>query len=253
MIPKKSPMKTSWEVSAKPYGDLVGQDGSYYHRELILPNLLAEMALEEKSAILEFGCGQGVFARQLTQKHTYFGLDASPSLIQMAKKMDKNGAYFKVQDLTQKFRLTKTNFDHIVIILALQNMKDMLAVLANARSHIHRKGKFWMVLNHPAFRIPKSTSWITEPKTQARRVDRYMTPQTIPIDMTPGSDKNKKTTWSFHHPISDYAHALKATGWRIDDLFEWVSPKTSVGKNAERENHARIEIPMFLALCASPR
>lgn len=245
--------KTSWEVSASAYGKLVGEKGSYYHREVIFPNLLSQMALTEKVTVLELGCGQGVFSRCMPKGVVYFGLDASPTLVEMAKQLDRSGAYFKVQDVTQKFRLTKTNFDHVVIILALQNMKSMATVIANARAHLHRKGRLWVVLNHPAYRIPKQTAWQIQDDKQSRLVDHYMTALKIPIDMTPGAKANKKITWSFHHPISDYFHVFKENGLLVEDMFEWVSPKISVGKNAARENKSRQEIPLFMALVVTPK
>jgi len=239
--------ETSWEKNAKAYSALVGEEGSYYHRSVIFPKLLALMQLTEKDAILELGCGQGVFSRQIP-KCTYFGLDASPTLIKEAKRLSPTH-YFKVQDVTQPFKLTKKEFTHVVIILALQNMADLHSVIANAKAHLHRKGKLWIVINHPAFRIPKATTWLIDEDKQSRVVDAYMTLQKIPIDMTPGGQKST-ITWSFHRPLQAYISAFKNQKLVLQDLHEWVSDKKSVGKNAERENKSRAEIPMFMLLVA---
>ncbi len=240
---------TSWEVSAKAYATLVGEKGSYYHQSVIFPQLLALMQPKPTDSVLELGCGQGVFSRLLHPQTTYFGLDASPTLIKEAQKLKgQSKAYFKVQDVTQKFHLTKSNFNHIVIILALQNMEDLAGVIANARAHLHPKGHLWIVLNHPAFRIPKHSGWLTEDQSQARVVEAYMSDLKIPIDMTPGSKTNKKTTWSFHHSLSTYMRVLRENKLVIEDLQEWISDKKSVGKNAARENTARQEIPMFMLI-----
>ncbi len=247
----QGPGDTSWEVSAKSYGALVGQKGSYYHQAVIFPNLLQLMAVKPSDTVLELGCGQGVLSRLLPPQTTYFGLDASETLIKEAqKRKGKHHAYFKFQDVTRPFKLTKSNFKHVVIILALQNMRDLEAVIANAKTHLHPKGKLWIVLNHPAFRIPKNSEWVTEEKRQSRLVHAYMSPQKIPIDMNPGAKTQKKTTWSFHRPLSGYMAALKAHKLAVVDLQEWVSDKESEGKNAARENKARDEIPMFMLLVA---
>ena len=244
--------QTSWEISAHDYSQLVGKTGSYYHRAVIFPQLLQAMALRSKSAVLELGCGQGVFSRLIPQASTYFGLDASPTLIDEARKLKEDRtSYFKVQDVTRDFRLTKTNFDHVVIVLALQNMANLDAVFANAYAHLKPKGHLWMVINHPSFRIPKYTEWQVQGSAQLRVVSKYMSITKIPIDMTPGSKQHKQITWSFHYPLSHIVSTLKSNRFSVADLQEWVSDKQSEGKHAVRENTARAEIPMFMMICAT--
>jgi SAM-dependent methyltransferase len=241
-------MQTSWENSAKKYGKLVGKEGSYYHQSVIFPKLLEAMALTPKSSVLDLGCGQGVFSRIIPPDLTYFGLDISPSLIQQAKRLNTSKAYFKVQDVGKPFRLTKANFSHVVFILSLQNMEDLHTAIKNAASHLSPKGRLFIVLNHPVFRIPKHTDWDTHPQAQYRRIASYMSPLKIPIDMNPGTQTQETLTWSFHHSLSDFMKVFRENKLVIEDLDEWVSDKISVGKNAKRENVAREEIPMFMVV-----
>ncbi len=243
---------TSWEVSAQDYSRLVGKSGSYYHQAVIFPQLLQAMGLGPKSSVLELGCGQGVFSRLIPRTCTYFGLDASPSLIDEACHLKEGRtSYFKVQDVTRSFRLTKTNFDHVVIVLALQNMANLDAVFANVYAHLKSKGHVWMVINHPSFRIPKFTEWQVAGSNQVRVVSRYMSVTKIPIDMTPGSKQHKQITWSFHYPLSHIVANLKENRFSVSDLQEWISDKQSDGKHAARENVARAEFPMFMMICAT--
>lgn len=245
---------TSWENSAKDYHALVGTQGSYYHQRLILPHALRLLNLSASASLLELGCGQGILARNIPDSVTYFGLDASTSLIKTAKSLQQNSTkrYFKVQDVAKPFSLTKHNFSHCAIILALQNMPSFEAVIANAAAHLKSKGKLLIILNHPTFRIPKHSSWGMEPHTQFRRIDRYMSPLKIPIDMTPGKE-TKTLTWSFHAPLSAYSSVFYRHHFLIEKIEEWVSDKTSVGKNAARENKAREEFPLFMGILLEKR
>ena len=253
---------TSWENSAKPYHELVGNKGSYYHQHIIFPRALALLNLTGYSSLLELGCGQGVFSRVIPENITYFGLDKSPTLIALAKSMqkkkplvanvvapqDEKKPYFKIQDVSVPFKLAKTNFTHAVIILALQNMPSFETAIANASAHLKPGGKLLIVLNHPSFRIPKHSSWVMEPYTQSRRIHRYMEQFSIPIDMTPGSQDQATMTWSFHAPLSAYSAVFYKHNLLIEKIEEWVSDKTSVGKNADRENKARAEFPLFMGI-----
>ncbi len=245
---------TSWENSANKYHKIVGEDGHYYHKEVILPKALELLDIKDNSSILDLGCGQGIFARAIPKNAFYVGLDASKSLIKKAKELSlTHSTDFILQDVTKPFSLQKKDFSHCVIILALQNMQDTVSVFKNVHSHLASGGEFLIVLNHPVFRIPKQTAWgIDETnKIQYRKINKYMTPLKIPIDMSPGNSAKKDITWSFHYPISYYINKLSSNGFRIKNIEEWVSNKTSAGKHARMENKAREEFPMFMAIVAS--
>ena len=108
-----------------------------------------------------------------------------------------------------------------------------------------------MVLNHPAYRIPRQSSWGIDDarKIQYRRIDKYMSPMDIPINMNP-SDRSSPITMSYHYPISTYSKMLKDAGFVIDLIEEWTSDKESEGRAARMENRSRAEIPLFLAIKA---
>ncbi len=110
-----------------------------------------------------------------------------------------------------------------------------------------------LVLNHPAFRIPRQSGWGEHTnKIQYRYINRYLTPLEIPITMHPGQSQSAMT-WSYHVPISFYAQALASAGLVIETIEEWTSDKQSEGKAARMENRARAEIPLFMAIVAVRR
>jgi hypothetical protein len=153
-------------------------------------------------------------------------------------------------DVTEPFTAPVT-FTHAAIILALQNIKEPQKAIANAAKHLTANGSLVIVLNHPAFRIPRQSSWgIDEQnKLQYRRINRYMSPLEIPITMHPG-DTDSGVTWSYHLPISAYTEMLSREGFFIQRLEEWMSDKKSVGSAGKMENRARDEFPLFLAIKA---
>jgi hypothetical protein len=107
-------------------------------------------------------------------------------------------------------------------------------------------------MNHPAFRIPKQSSWGYDDTdgVQYRRVDQYIAESKSEIEMHPGMKDSPKTI-SFHRPLQYYMKLLGKTGFAVDRFEEWISHKDSdSGPRAKAENRARKEIPLFLYLRA---
>ncbi len=245
-------MEMSWEEVAKWYDRLVGTSGQYFHEKIILPNLLKLLALDKtpQAKVLDLGCGTGVLLNIIPKEIFYKGVDISPQMVRLAEKKRKGA--FMVQDLTEPLALTEKNFTHIVSILALQNMKHPEIALENGVKHLAKGGKFFLVLNHPYFRIPRQSSWGVDEskKTQYRRLDRYLSPLAIPIEMHPGKKQESEVTYSYHFPLSHYINHLGRLGLGVIHMEEWTSDRVSTGKCAKMENRARTEFPLFLLLVA---
>lgn len=244
---------TSWEEVEGWYSSCVGEKGHYYHRTLILPNALRLLGIGKTPlSVLDIGCGQGVFARALPSNTLYYGLDASPSLIDEAKRQMRAASFhFLAADATKPFPIEKKDFDRALFLLSLQNMEHQDKAIANARAHLKKGAELLLVLNHPCFRIPRQSSWgIDEAsKIQYRKIQRYLSPMKIPIQMNPGK-KESAQTFSFHHSLADTIAFLARANFSVIGLEEWCSDKKSTGPKAKMEDRARSEIPLFLALLA---
>lgn len=255
----KQKSSTSWQNVSSWYDDTVGSEGHYYHQSIIIPKVLELCNFSKNSpqSLLDLACGQGVLSRALPTSIAYTGIDSAPSLIAAAKKYPHPSHHsFYVGDITQKLPLQENKtFSHASLILALQNIENPQAVFKNAFHFLEPQGLFIIVLNHPCFRIPRQSSWKIDPeqKMQYRRIDRYMTSLKIPIQTHPGQGHNSSSTFSFHHPLSDYSRWLHEEGFSIRLLEEWCSDKTSEGKAAKMENRSRQEIPLFMTLVAQKK
>lgn len=260
----KKNQNTSWEKSSAWYNKLVGDQGHYYHEHVIIPSVLRLLNLKPGASVLDVGCGQGILGKKLSKGAAYQGIDASMSLIKAARAQDKSRTTFEkvvrdkvpqheylCADAAKPLPITKKDFTNATIILALQNMEFPDAVLKNIAAHMRVGGRLVIVLNHPAFRIPRQSGWDVNSKSnlQYRWVNRYLTPMKIPIQMHPGRGQSE-LTWSFHEPISVYAGHLKNAGLVIENIEEWSSDKTSTSREKKREDRARAEIPLFMAIVA---
>ncbi len=255
--PKKN---TSWQRVAPWYNKITEQGkGHYYHQHVVIPGVLRLLGFDLKSNvpysafhILDLGCGNGILAKPLPKDVGYLGVDLSESLVNSAKNVDKNPVHkYLVADAGQPLTIP-VDFTHSAAILSLQNMQNPQGAIANASRHMTSGGRLVIVINHPAFRIPRQTSWGIDSarKIQYRRVDRYISPMAIPIRMNP-SDRNSEETMSYHYPLSAYSRMLKEAGFVIELIEEWTSDKESEGRAAKMENRSRSEIPLFMAILAT--
>lgn len=239
----------SWEKVKPWYDKIVGVEGHYYHKEIILPNLLKLWSFDETSSFVDLACGQGVLARALPKNIPYLGIDKAPSLIRAAENYDKNSLHhYQVGDITKPLRSEMKPFSHGAIILALQNLEFPSRALQNASMLLKKNGVLSLVINHPYFRIPRQTSWEIDEikKIQYRRIDLYMSSLKIPIQAHPGKARDIFETISYHWPLQDLVTWLKNANFLIEDIHEWCSNKISTGAKAKMENRSREEFPLFM-------
>jgi len=222
---------------------------------VVLPGAERLLAPAPGKRYLDIACGEGAFTRALAKKPgvKVAGFDASPSLIERAKKLAPRGAEYAVAD-ARKFagKYAPESFDGAICLLAIQNIDEILPVFADAAKVLKPGARLVVVMNHPSFRQLRQSGWGWDEnrKLQYRRVDKYLGAYDVPVQAHPGSAPDV-VTHSFHRPLQAYVKALAKNGFSLVDLEEWASHKSSdSGPKAKAENASRAEIPMFLALVA---
>lgn len=246
--------RTDWGDVAKWYDKLVGEQGSEFHREVVLPGVVRLLDLPPEGATaLDVACGQGVLCRILQARGVRpVGIDASAELISLARTRSHASIEYHVGDARDLSRFAENHFDAAACVLAIQNIDPIAPVCAGMARSLKPGGRLVIAMMHPCFRGPKETHWRWDEKSgvQYRRVDRYLIPRREPIVTHPGSDPTS-FTWTFHRPMQAYVSALAGAGLLVDALEEWPSHKVSTsGPRAPAENAARREIPMFMAIRA---
>jgi len=253
---------TSWGKSAKWYDELLEKEEGTFQKELILPNLIRLLEIKRGQKILDLACGQGFFARAFQKAGAEVtGVDIAKELVAIAKGKSPSFALRATEgrDSSIKYHVSPADrmpflrprsFDRIVSVLAIQNIENMRDVFAECTRVLRPSGSLYLVLNHPAFRVPQHSDWGYDNTkgVQYRRVERYLSELHIPIQMHPGADPREKTL-SFHRPLQSYAKALASAGFAIARIEEWNSHKKSQpGPHAKAEDLARKEIPLFLLI-----
>jgi SAM-dependent methyltransferase len=270
--------KTSWGKVAEWYSDLLEKESGTYQKDLILPNLLRLMEIKpfgkapsteigtssfdglrtsqgkQGEMILDLACGQGFFSREFLKSGAkVIGVDISRELIHLARELTKKElpdikAEFITSSADNLSFIKDKSVDKIVIVLAIQNIENVSGVFKECSRVLKPSGKLFLVMNHPAFRIPKQSDWgwDDKEKIQYRRVNEYLSESKVRIQMHPGENPDEKTI-SFHRPIQYYFKLLGKNGFAVSRLEEWNSNrKSQPGPRSKAEDTARKEIPLFM-------
>ncbi len=245
---------TSWNKVADWYDELLEAGEDTYQGAVILPNLMRLAAIREGENVLDVGCGQGLFSRAFRAAGArVIGVDISPRLVEIARERAPEGISFHRGNAERLPMVDTASVDKAIAVLSIQNMSDAGKVFAEVARTLKPNGKLMLVLNHPAFRVPKKSSWgwDEKEKIQYRRVDGYLSESKEKIDMHPGTP-GSHLTYSFHRSMQYYMKAFRRNGFAITGLEEWISHRTSQkGPRAWAEDTARKEIPLFMFIEAT--
>lgn len=241
---------TSWGRVAEWYDGMLEEEKSF-QKNVILPNLTRVVDIKPGEQLLDLACGTGYFSRHFSALGAQVtGVDIGRELIALAKKESPEEIAYHVSSADDLHFLPSHSIDKIICVLALQNIENVGGVLTEARRVLKKQGSLFLVLNHPAFRIPKESDWgfDEEKNIQFRRVDAYLSEKKVKIDMHPGKNRSEKTI-SFHRSLQYFGKQFCKAGFGIARLEEWISHRQGPkGKRFAASERARKEIPLFLFL-----
>lgn len=243
-----------WDQVAQWYDQLVGDHGSDYHKNLIMPAVMARLPQLKGARMIDICCGQGFAGKLLRQAGATLvhGVDASPRLIDAARKraVADNGLSYEVADACVPGAWATGSYDVALNIMAVHDVPDLPGLCKNIARSLQKSGRAILVFMHPCFRIPKQShwGWDADKKIQFRRIDRYGSAVEIPITTHPGRATGESTVF-YHRPLSAYVAALSEAGLAVTGCDELCSHRRSQeGPRSKAEHFAAAEFPLFLLL-----
>src|SRR3954465_882042 len=139
---KPSGPRTDWGGVAEWYDRLVGDEGSEYHREVVLPGVLRLLSLQAGASVVDVACGQGVLARQLHERGLKVtGVDAAPELIRAARERGPAEIPYHVADARDLSFLPDGSFDAAACVLAIQNIHPIQPVFEHVARVLKDRGR----------------------------------------------------------------------------------------------------------------
>ena len=244
-----------WDPVAAWYDKLVGESGSDYHQNVILPTALRMLSPQSGESVIDVCCGQGVLIRPLLEAGIgkFTGVDASRRLVESAKLRHGSDPRVSlvVADAGQLGPWADGKNDAATCLMAVHDVPDIGGLFLNVAAALKSGGRAVTILMHPCFRIPKKShwGWDGDQKIQYRRLDSYGKPLEIPITTHPGKNSGEQTHF-YHRSLADLLTAMGAGGLAVTACEELYSHRRSQGNGpfSKAEHAAAEEFPLFLAL-----
>jgi SAM-dependent methyltransferase len=102
--------------------------------------------------VFDAGCGPGFYAEELLARgaREVVGVDASATMVELARARVPEGASFRVHDLQQPLGwLGSGSFDLVVMALVIHHLDDRVAALRELRRILRPEGALVLSTHHP--------------------------------------------------------------------------------------------------------
>jgi SAM-dependent methyltransferase len=158
--------------------------------------------------VLDAGCGSGPLSAWLVEHGARVtGFDASPQMVEIAKRRGLSSASFVVADLAGPLDfLADDSFDVVVAGLVLHYLEDWVAPLRELRRVMRDTGTLVFSTHHPTADMELSVS------------GDYFATELLHDRWTKGEQTFEVTFW--RRPLSAMLDAIAEAGFRVDRLTE---------------------------------
>ncbi len=260
MTEPRSEGDAAWEAIAEGWTERVRSGTDTTRLFLLDPAHLEAAGDVSGKRILDAGCGEGRFARMLAERGAeVVAFDYSHRMVELAQQAEAENPleieYFQ-GDMRDLSTLADASFDLVVAYLTILDVEDHVTALTELARVLKPAGELHFSVVHPCFTPPIAT-W--EPRTPGtiaildkdklyKKVDNYFPAREVRFRMWPTAPAE---TINHHRTISDYAHACRATGLLIRDIFEPYPPEEVMAqRDYLRENYRAPT--MILFQCVKP-
>lgn len=217
---KEDSSTNSWAQLGREWLELAQSGESRIH--FIMPYMLKIMGDVEGKRILDLGCGDGGYARELTKRNAHVvAIDCSKSSIDYSKEealrygMDIEHHIRNSNDL---YGLDTESFDIVLCSMMLMDCEDLEGTLSEIFRVLKSNGKVFASVLHPCF----SGNTETGIGRQGEGIDRevvvknYFLPSTWEAPLYRGKTA---VIWR-HRTLEDYVKAFIKSGLTITDMNE---------------------------------
>lgn len=185
-------------VETKPHNAL-------YERPATL-SLLPEMSGKK---ILDAGCGPGIYSERLIKNGAKVtAIDASPKMIELAKKRLGTSADVRLADMSEPLDFLKSeSFDIVLSPLVLDYIEDWRGTFAEFYRLLRPSGHFIFSVHHPFFEYIYY------------KVENYFKTELVSCEWR-GFEGVRVRMPSFRRPLNELLNPLLETGFHLVKIIE---------------------------------
>lgn len=247
----------AWDAAAAAWEEFVETSLDYWRTEVHGPSLLAACGTVAGLRVLDLGCGQGWFSRQLAARGaTVVGIDLSQAQLANARRheaLHPLGIDYHNLDATQiATRWPPGSFDLITACMSLHDSPHAGAILHAARQLLPPHGRITFSIVHPVTAGPNS-GWVpTADQSKGQRwLDDYFAMGPAVLHWRMARLTRHWSTPQWHWTLSEWSRLIHDAGLVIDRIEEPFPSLEQIAINPGLEPARRI--PFFLVFSLSVR
>jgi 2-polyprenyl-3-methyl-5-hydroxy-6-metoxy-1,4-benzoquinol methylase len=247
----------AWDAAADAWDEFVETGLDYWRTDLHGPSLLAACGEVAGVRVLDLGCGQGWFSRQLAAHGAnVVGIDLSEAQLANARRhetLHPLGITYHHLDATMiASHWPPESFDLITACMSLHDTPHAGEILRAARHLLPPRGHMAFSIPHPVTAGP-NTGWApTADRSKGQRwMDHYfaMVPAVLHWRMTRLTRHWSTPHW--HRTSSEWSTLIRDAGLVIERIEEPRPSPEQIAVNPSLEPARRI--PFFLVVALSVR
>ena len=234
----------SWNRIADDW--IAHADTNDYRNHFLMPRMLELLGDVRGRTILDVGCGEGGYARELTRRGARVtGVDGSGRLIEVARERASDAGLkvnFLCANASRMPEAPSDSFDVAVASMSLMDVDDYEGAIAEIHRVLRPGGELLMSITHPCFQ-PRDARWEKDWKGERKffKVDNYFKEQSWE-EMLAASFRQPVVRR--HRTLQTYMAAPLKRGFV---LLEYIEPVPTDDEIAKSERFRRLRrIPYFL-------
>lgn len=247
---KSAEARGAWNQGADAWEEFVETGADYYRTEVHGPGLLSVCGDVNDLTVLDLGCGQGWFSRQLARRGAQVtGLDLSPKMLAHARRHEKEEPlaieFVEMDAAAAGEYWPEGSFDLVTACMSLQDMTEPETALTAAHQLLGLHGRLAFSVPHP-FTELAHRQWVRDEKGNklALEVDEYFESGegTLHWDMDRLRYPWETPRWRF--TLSEWCSLATKAGFVVTKLTEPRPAEDQVLERPELEDCRRL--PYFL-------
>lgn len=194
-------------------------------------------------ATLDIGCGEGRISRRLSDSgHRVVGVDASPTLVNLAAEAHPSGTYLVANASHLPFE--DDTFDLAIAHNVLMDVDDMMASVRECARVLVAGGKFCICVTHPI----NDAGGFANDSDDASFVISGSYFDRRKLEMKIERDNLSMTFHGWCYSLQDYSLALESAGFVIEKIREVIPSAAAIERTPALRRWCRI--PMFMHIVA---